>query len=499
MSFSLVFGRKRQVIPRWHPYALARWLGVNSSLTASATRMISNESYHEIAESRSNQKGVGHAADLVGNALVFNCFEDTSAQAAARFILENQLRATPAIIELANNFLRLAGNGQLPLPDIIVPSKTKSFYRAIANLKERTREYPRNPILWMDLAYFYSAIGQTHAAENAVVVALSLNSDNRYLLRSGARFFMHIGAPETALNFLKRSSLAKSDPWILAAEIAICDTLESPIRSVKRARSLLESESIPKFHLSELASALGTIELKNGARKKGRQLFKLALEEPTENALAQATFMNNMLGETIQPVNSERLSQAFEAQTRYKFFTQDFKGALEAAKRWFAYQPFSSRPAVMGSYIASVALGQFEEAIKLVKLGQLASPDDPLLKNNLAFSLASTGKILEATEVLSSIDDSKLSDSEKYVVMATRGTIEFRNQNIAEGRRLYASAIDYFRKQKDLRSVALATYFLAREEENIKSTFARELKEGVLKLADTLHLNELISREATSL
>jgi len=496
MSFSAVFGRNRQVIPRWHPYALARWLGVNSSITANPKNVAPNESYQEKAQSWSNDKGVGYAADLVGNALVLNCVDDMSAQAAARFILENRSRATAPLIELANTFLRLASNGQLPLPNIIVPGKTDSFYRAIANLKARTRNYPRNPILWMDLAFYYSAIGQTHAAENAVIVALSLNSDNRYLLRSGARFFMHIGSPKTALTFLKRSSLAKSDPWILAAEIAISDTLESPIRSIKAARNLVASGSIPNFHLSELASALGTIELKNGAKKKGKQLIRLALEQPTENAVAQATFLNNMLGETIQPIDSEHLSQAFEAQTRHKFFTQDFQGALEAAQKWFAYQPFSSRPAVMGSYIAGVALGQFEEAIKIVKLGQLASPDEWLLKNNLAFSLASIGNIPEAREVLSSIVDSIISESEKYVVLATRGTIEFRSQNIDEGRRLYASAIDYFRRQKDLRSETLATYFLAREEEIIKSPFAKGLKEGVLKQADNLHLNELIFREA---
>ncbi len=496
MSFSAVFGRKRQVIPRWHPYALARWLGVNTSINEKPLTIAPSQAYREIVQSWESSNGVGYAADLVGNALVLNYYDDPSAQAAARFILENESRVTQPLLDLATNFIRLGSKGGLPLPDIIVPGMTSSFYRVIANLKAKTRDYPRNPILWMDLAFYYSSIGQTEAAENAVIVALSLNSDNRYLLRSGARFFMHIGDAKTALTFLKKSTLAKNDPWVLAAEIAISDTLDAPIRSIKAARNLVINESIPKFHLSELASALGTIELKNGAKKKGRQLFKLALEQPTENALAQASFLNSMFGEPVQVMNSDHFSQAFEAQARQKFFSQDFQGALDAAQKWFAYQPFSSRPAVMGSYIAGVALGQFEEAIKIAKLGQLASPDEVMLKNNLAFSLASTGKVSEAREVLNSISYSNISESEKYVVTATRGTVEFRSQNTDEGRLLYTSAIDYFRRQKDFRSETLATYFLAREEEIIKSPLARDLKEKVLKVADSLNLHELAFYEA---
>ena len=114
---------------------------------------------------------------------------------------------------------------------------------------------------------------------------------------------------------------------------------------------MLESGDFHKFHLSELASALGTIELKNGSRKKGRKLLTLALESPTENTLAQVAFLQDSFGGPVAIVSKDLPAQSFEAQARLKFQIEDFQGAIDASKKWFAYQPFSARPALFGSYV----------------------------------------------------------------------------------------------------------------------------------------------------
>ena len=491
MSLGEVFAKNRQVIPRWHTYPMARWLGVTFSPDAGSMKALPDEDYSERVRSWQHTGNLSHAADLVGNALVLNRFDDETAIEAAQFILKHKSKGTTLLLEVTENFLGLVRKEPFPLPDIILPDKARRFYGIIANLKTRIREYPRNPILWMDLAFYYSAIGQTRAAESAVTVALSLNKENRYLLRSSSCFFMHTGSPDTALYFLRQSNAGRYDPWLVAAEIAISDTLESPSRRLKVAKNMIQSDSIPRFHLSELASALGTLELKSGARKRGRKLFSIALEDPTENTLAQAAFLKNDLGELSEILNLEQWTHSFEAQTRIKFYDRAFQAALDAAKEWFSYQPFSSRPVVAGSYIASVALGQFEEAIRIAKRGLLSSPGEFPLKNNLAFSLASLGRTSEAREALASIVESKLKESERSTLTATRGAIAFRSGDVDEGRKLYRAAVESFRRQKATRSETIAKFFWAREEIIIKSPDGNKLKQEALAAAKSLELGEL--------
>ena len=493
MSLFRIFDSPRQVIPRWHTYPMARWLGVTMAAEATPADPTPDENYREKIRSWEKSGKLLHAADLVGNALVLNCFDDEQTNEAAQFILKNEKGISGPLLEVTQSYLRLSKKEPFPLPEVIVPEESKRFFNVIAGLKRRTREYPRNPILWMDLAFYYSAIGQTRAAEHAVAVALSLNSENRYLLRSGARFYMHVDSPDKALHFLRRSSAGNLDPWLVAAEIAISDTIKLPSKKIKRAREIVEDRSLNNFHISELASALGTIEIRDGSRKKGKKLFAMALQDPTENSLAQATHFASELGELGNNISQKQLTHSFEAETSLKFYGEDFKGALEAAKKWFAYQPFSSRPAVTGSYIAAVTLGQFDESIKIAKMGQLSSPDDLMLRNNLAFSLASMNRTDEALEVLAKTDESESSDLEKDTLLATKALIEFRRGNTDNGRKLYERTVNSFKKSRDHRSESIAKFFWSREEALVKSPVATRLREDSLAEAMKLGIIELLA------
>lgn len=493
MTLGGIFDKYRQIIPRWHTYPIARWLGMTVSTDTHIKKSIPDENYRERVLDWREGGTLLHAADLLGNALALSIFDDEDAVRAAEYVLGNKSKATGQLIEIAHTFLRLSRKESFPLPEVIIPEENKKFYRVIANLKARVREYPQNPILWMDLAFYYSALGQTKEAGKAVAVSLSLNKENRYLLRSGSRFFMHLGSPDIALHYLRQSNIGQHDPWLIAAEIAISDTAESPSKRVKIAKGMLEMESFGKFHLSEMAGALGTVEFKNGSRKKAKKLFGIALEDPTENTLAQATFFKNELGELLPSSTSGKVAHTFEAATRMKFYEQDYRGALEEAKKWFAYQPFSSRPAVGGSYIAAVALRQFDEAIKIAKMGLLSSPQDVMLRNNLAFALASVGKIEDAKQSLAHIIESDPTESENSTLTATRALINFREGKAEEGRSLYRMAVDYFRRHKDLRSEAIAKFFWAREESLVKSPTAAQLEKEALIAAKQANLTELLA------
>jgi tetratricopeptide (TPR) repeat protein len=304
---------------------------------------------------------------------------------------------------------------------------------------------------------------------------------------------MHIGRPDEALKVLHRSSAIKYDPWVVAAEIAISSTIDRSSHHIKRGRQLIEAGSAGQFHLSELACALGTIEMRDGARKKGKRLFELALIDPTENTLAQAASLKDELGDVGASIRIGERTHSFEAETRLKFSGEDFLGALDSAKKWLAYQPFSASPAVAGSYIAAVALCEYEDSVKFAKIGLISSPNDVSLKNNLAFSLASLGDIEAARRVLREILDSEATESQKNTLMATRGLIEFRDGNMQEGRRLYSAAAEYFKRQKDYRSEVIAVFFWAREEALSRTPFAESLLSHALSSAEKMGLSELLA------
>jgi hypothetical protein len=63
-----------------------------------------------------------------------------------------------------------------------------------------------------------------------MMTALQLAPQNRHVLRSAARLFLHVGDPECAHDLVARNDATKNDPWLIAAEIAIAYLLIAPSR-----------------------------------------------------------------------------------------------------------------------------------------------------------------------------------------------------------------------------------------------------------------------------
>lgn len=490
MSLDSGFNKKRQIIPRWHLYSTAKGMGLTKAIgPLSEVKFYS--SFSKALLSWKKNKSLIFASDLIGNALAVNNINEPEIVDAANFILKNKREASILLREMAEGYISLSQR-RITTLNISLPKDQSYYHSQIHDIKSRVREYPRNPILWMDLAFLYSVLGQSDSAEKAVDVALSLSKTNRYLLRSGSRFFLHVGESEKALRLLRKNAITKTDPWLIAAEIAISDSLNLVSKNIPLAKKMIESGRYSNFHLSELAGAFGTIELKSGSTKKAKKLFSTALRDPTENTLAQATSLQEDLGKIYVDMKLENFPNAFEAETVLSFSNQEYPRSLEASKRWFAYQPFSARPAQAGSYIAGVALGKFDESIEIAKLGLVSSPDDFYLKNNLAFSFASLDKIQEAKDVMGKIEYSMLDSRQINILKATEGLVEMRSGNLELGRKLYEDAIEGFKKQKELKSETIAKFFLAREERRLGSDKAEGLIEEVCANAQMLGLNELL-------
>ena len=66
----------------------------------------------------------------------------------------------------------------------------------------------------------------------------------------------------------------------------------------------------------------------------------------------------------------------------------DWKGVVAASMDSLLDEPFSSRPAVLGSFAAATGLEDYGLAVNITGNGLIANPNELGLINNLAFSLA---------------------------------------------------------------------------------------------------------------
>jgi hypothetical protein len=229
-----------------------------------------------------------------------------------------------------------------------------------------------------------------------------------------------------------------------------------------------------------------------GDTKQARRLFRDSLIDPTDNSLAQAGWASTkMSGVEVTPelLNKPR---SFEARALQNFKDARWKPAIRHCQTWLLDEPFSSRPAALGSYLAAVAEQDYRLSEEFARRGLRANPGDPLLMNNLAVALANQGHIEEAASELCAIQDPP--EELTTTLIATHGLLEFRRGNAVRGRELYLQAIEDARRQGHRRTVALAALHLAREEVLVGTPTAAETIRIAMKAceeldhADVLHL-----------
>ncbi len=462
----------RQVLPRLRPSSAASARGeLNSIEDRKPSRPQSDQSEFRNARVKAwgSSKGLSVASDIVAAAIVSG--PTPEALEAATLLLAPESRAADNLKELA---ARLLGRKSPSRGDNTSPTARLNLAGArIKELRSRLRDYPGNSIAWMDLALEHTIAFNQESAIHAAEVALALSPDNRHILRSSSRLFLHFGEPGRALSTLRKASASQEDPWLMAAEVAVADFTDAPPRFAKSGIRLIESGEIQPQHISELASALGTLEAKHGAHRRGRQLFRVSLERPTENAIAQAEWAARVL--KLIDFEPRHLSApgAFEAQTGQSMRKGSWSEGLTAATNWFEDEPFSVKPPIQAGYISSVALDKHPEAIRFIELGRRANPNDWLLKNNLAFSYASMDDVVKAESLLTTLEMPSESEKQRLGIwLATTGLIQFRKGQLQVGRELYMKAIAVLEGADLRKPKALASLFLAREEQRSRSDFA---------------------------
>ena len=459
--------RDREIIPRWRPLdQTLRLKQLDSVEEPQAIREVDKDLVQQKLLDWQRHQSVGHATDLLGTGIALR--ETRNLIDAANFLLNSGLRLSPWAHDLANQVLLQSSATEQPAR---LPHRPTKFDlgRAVRTFRQMLRSEAKDAVTWAELSRIYACLGKNRQAERCMTASVQLASSSRFILRSASRLWTHLDDPERGYFQLVRSDRTRHDPWLLGAAIATSSLARKRPPHVKDARHMITSGRFSISQVTELASALATLESRNGSRKKAKRLFAKSLEDPNENSLAQAAwaqrqgYVNVRLDHLYAKVHDP-----FEAKFWYCYQGGNWEQSVEQCRQWSYDQPFSSRPYGLGSYVAGTALEDYHECKSFCERGLLASPRDFTLLNNLAFAEINLGNLAKAQYSITRLEQMQLSTQEQVVVDATMGLWHFRSNIVPAGRKYYLRACSNARKLKNggLRSLllGLATTFHAIEE-----------------------------------
>lgn len=487
--------KDRRVVPNWRSFGKTTVLGELNSFQLSKEILPIEPNIDDYIIDWQINKTVIHAADLLSAAIVNNKNDSQFINEAANFILDNKAKASKSQFSLACKILKKpiekdfsARFTEINLDKLPLLINPEPIHEKIRVTKELINSFPNNPILYVELSRFYSIIGQERQSIKAMQSALHLAPNNRFVLRSATRLFAHFNNSDNEYldyihNILRKSPMTSLDPWLASAEISIATIHNRTSKFIKKGMELINSKNISPFNFTELASSIGTVELLYGGTKKSRELFNKALISPNDNSLAQIEWASTKDRQLDIDPSHFNVKMNFEALALDNFQNDQYDLAIDNAVKWFIDMPFSKRPIMFGSNLATIILKDQAKSISFLNAGLISHPNDPQLINNLAYSLALDNKPTEAFDQLDKIRNvTDYDEITSICLTATKGLSFFRSGFVNQGRQLYIEAIKETNhiKNKELNYIAILNY--AREEILIGSEYITPVMDAVSKI-----------------
>jgi tetratricopeptide (TPR) repeat protein len=481
--------RNRQVVPRWRSFSRTRDLGELAPLHQAASAHFSEEAVETLAADWRIQPSLSVASNFVSVAYFLGIMP--VAVDAAHFVLSHP-SAPIGARGIAAHYLKASGISLSSVESLVLKEEIedsvdsisfKKLFQQIRETRLKLNLFPWSSIHWSNLSRLYTVVGHPIKATRSMRVATSLAPENRFIIRAASRLMLHQGDKDHAHQLLSRSQLIHSDPWILSAEIATAAAIHKTSKNLKAARRMLDSSHYSPFHFSELASALGTLEAFAGNIKGSRKSIVNSLRQPSENSVAQAAWLDRTVG--VVSVGEAKLSLSAEAKAWFAWRSADWKSTVDEAYKWQLDQPFSSRPAVLGSHVAETLLENYDLAVEFAENDLRSNPNDIALRNNLAFALAQKGETEKSQEILKAISFQNIDAADRVVLIATQGLIAYRSGQLDFARLLYLDAIHASKAFKDWRAPVAQIHY-AFEELRIGSPQAEDLRRSALEASDKL-------------
>ncbi len=506
---SIIENVNRNIIPLWRTYNQTIASG---ELACIGTRLIPVcfDRFDEFVARWQTKNSIITAADLINAAIVSDNTKCIEVIKAAEYLVKNRELCSPMAIEIAKTLLvdskddvgsfdedKKNLNFEKHATWLIEKLKEQEIKTKanIGLLRKKIHDFCYNAITYCEIARCYSDLGLNQKARKYMLCAVQLAPHNRYISRCAARFFVHNSEPNIAREILINNGWMKSDPWLLASEIAVDSVMNRSSRFINQGRSLILSQNYSFFNVSELCFAICKEDYNANKRKDWQKMFNMGLRDPNDNSLAQAEFFVKEK-KSIQ-LNYDKysmISRKDEADTRNYFSLAQYEDAFISSVKWMQNYRFSRLPIDFAFEISCEFLKKYDYSISIIKYWLETHPQDYAMINNLVYVLGLSGQLEEAEQYLSKINiEQQLSQKidNGICFLATKGLIEYRKGNIDEGRSCYQFAIDTAKRmqKKDLASKARLN--MIREEVHCVGDFNK----NILKELNTLNTGNEVETE----
>lgn len=486
--------KNRLLVPNWRDFKRTTKLGELGSINTFENLEIDNSI---IKLDWANNKTIGVAADLINNSFISNDFSN-ELNDAIKFIELNSKHSSPALLSLIEKIkceINPKNEESVKILEKNIDSinefnsifNDKLFNRIINKTKNLTKNQQSNAINWVELARLYTIKNQIKKADKCIIIALELSPNNRFVLRSAVRFFIHTNQEEKALYYLKKSQATKIDPWLISAHIATSKLINRYSPFIKSGEKLIATNDFSPFDLTELSSSLGTLEFEHGSFKKSKQLLDISLKNPNDNSLAQYEWLSKKDHRLLFNVDYfQKVKNPFEAFAYENFQKGNFQESFYNCINWYLDFPFSKRPLVFGSYIASL-IEDYDACIIMCLTGLRLNNTEIGFLNNIIYALCLKNDLNEIPkyfDLLNSVNFN-ISEGEKITIQATLGLYYLRIKDIDKGKELYKTSIDNSKKINNNYYYNLALINFTRELyllNDIEFAFYKKLFDQIISL-----------------
>lgn len=292
----------------------------------------------------------------------------------------------------------------------------RRYEDAVRALRGSLRDGPPSADVLVNLGFAYGVLGSQRKAIRTTIAASSLAPSDRTAGLNLVGFLLASSQAAQALRVVDR--LLAYHPGDLRLELAAADILNHAGKGKEAIRRLGEVKTQRRYFAAsaiqrnELRLNIEVLEYQAGNRT-AESVFATALD-----ALEKTEYRSEIIARHLPYVSVslrclDRLQVALaqlrqvqdpsvlvgiEAQVSY--LSGSFDETLEWYDRWINVDPFSTAAYVGKTYLLSVYRGEYEEAARVGRQALRLDPDDPRLRNNVAFSLAMAGQPAEAAKVV---------------------------------------------------------------------------------------------------
>lgn len=485
---------KRQLIPRWHTSRKSFSLQFPKTKKNSGSLDIGEDIWFSRSLSEwSRVKTVSAATDLLVRITNSENTESKLYGEVVSFLRKNDKKITNEVREIISPKQRYFDSSPT------YSTNKKDIYNVISRIKNQLNKYPNDALSWMDLAFYYSSIGQDQQALNSVNIGCHLAPQNPFMIRAKSRFLLHMKGPTLAAKYLSRTDASNSHPLVAAAKLSIEAAFGVGSINPKKIKSLIENNKSQPHLISELAAAYGTLEIMNGANRKGKKYVEESLIFPSENTLSQCVWLKNKAGIDIDSkLMGEQRST--EGEVTEAYIAKNFSLCREKLIELHAFQPFSDNPIVSAGYVCLTALDDYDFVIEMSE-GRIPLSNMSFMElNNLVVAYLMKGSGARSGALMNVLFDKAMQDKESFIstLGATTGLFLMLNGFVDEGCNLYENVLSKFKRLKDDRQLALANFFYSRAIKGFDRDRSHSLMETSKKLAKKNGLSEISDSKCLS-